>query len=384
MVEITLRDGSVYIGQLFTFQTFPQGSFAIGLKKIICKKGTPRGDYKEKGCMIVQGSDIDDLVVLSTRLFGATASSLQNANTTMNIDGEITTGASGYGRKLQSAEAWLTSGNVSGNMDENEEGNGKKWDQFAVNAEKFGVANTYDENLYTTKLDKSKMSAKQIRDADMLAKEIERMTSSNVHMNEERGRAVSDGRDEEARYSSVMRRDSSKSASSYKSGKGKSERVPLKLTGRGSLTKNKAGDKKEEQGKTALTGRWAPKLATTVDKAAATPTPTPATPTPIPTVPTATPTVIETTAAATKPALKTSAAATKATSIPTGPKAVDYISPPESKMSYRAAVGIPPLIMVRFFFKKNCNFFINESCSLLKTHPYRLVLPQLSLLKKLR
>ena len=80
------------------------------------------------------------------------------------------------------------------------------------------------------------------------------LTKTTGNKKVERGRSVSNGRDEEDRYSSVVGRDSSKSASSNKSGK----RVPLKLTSRGSLTKKNAWDKKTDRGKTTL---LAPKVA---------------------------------------------------------------------------------------------------------------------------
>ena len=50
---------------------------------------------------------------------------------------------------------------------------GGTWDQFATNERQFGVRTSYDEDLYTTKLDKakSKMSAAE---ADRIAAEIER------------------------------------------------------------------------------------------------------------------------------------------------------------------------------------------------------------------
>jgi PAB1-binding protein PBP1 len=35
-----------------------------------------------------------------------------------------------------------------------EETGGSRWDQFEVNKRKFGVESTFDENLYTTRLDK--------------------------------------------------------------------------------------------------------------------------------------------------------------------------------------------------------------------------------------
>lgn len=80
------------------------------------------------------------------------------------------------------------------------------WNQFEANEKLFGVVSSFDENLYTTKLDKAKLSAAQSREAERLAQEIERQTSGNFHLQEERGQRVQDdGLDEEARYSSVDR-----------------------------------------------------------------------------------------------------------------------------------------------------------------------------------
>lgn len=65
---------------------------------------------------------------------------------------------------------------------------GGGWDQFATNQSMYGVHTTYDENLYTTKLDKvsSKISEAE---AARIAREIERglTNSTNRHMAEERG-----------------------------------------------------------------------------------------------------------------------------------------------------------------------------------------------------
>ena len=52
---------------------------------------------------------------------------------------------------------------------------GTNWDQFAVNATRFGYTSTWDESLYTTKLDTSKMTAEQQKDAARIAREIERV-----------------------------------------------------------------------------------------------------------------------------------------------------------------------------------------------------------------
>ena len=50
----------------------------------------------------------------------------------------------------------------------------------------FNVKSTFDENLYTTPLDKDSLSREQMARAERMALEIEGKTSSNIHMREER------------------------------------------------------------------------------------------------------------------------------------------------------------------------------------------------------
>lgn len=51
-----------------------------------------------------------------------------------------------------------------------------KWDQFAVNEQRFGVTTDYHEEFYTTKLDRSGADFKQReREAARLAAEIEKV-----------------------------------------------------------------------------------------------------------------------------------------------------------------------------------------------------------------
>ncbi|RDW62693.1 hypothetical protein BP5796_10995 [Coleophoma crateriformis] len=84
------------------------------------------------------------------------------------------------------------------------------WDQFAENERRFGVKTDYDENIYTTAIDKSHPQYKQrLAEADRKAKEIERSAATNSHVAEERItdnlKAGSNGLDEEDKYSGVLR-----------------------------------------------------------------------------------------------------------------------------------------------------------------------------------
>lgn len=57
----------------------------------------------------------------------------------------------------------------------------------------FNVTSTFDENLYTTPLNKNALTTAQMAHAERMAAEIEGKTSSNIHMREERN-MVSDVR----------------------------------------------------------------------------------------------------------------------------------------------------------------------------------------------
>ena len=100
------------------------------------------------------------------------------------------------GRDLQSASAWLDPNtdtslgdeinNAQTSGTENTTGNNStgKWDQFETNSRLFNVKNTYNEDLYTKKLDMSKMSEDQIHKAELMAREIETSTTENIHLAE--------------------------------------------------------------------------------------------------------------------------------------------------------------------------------------------------------
>lgn len=83
------------------------------------------------------------------------------------------------------------------------------WDQFETNNRLFGASSTYDENIYTTQIDRSAPSyQRREAEAAKIAREIERTSSTNTHLREERGQALeNDGGDEEDKYSGVRRDD---------------------------------------------------------------------------------------------------------------------------------------------------------------------------------
>jgi len=106
-----------------------------------------------------------------------------------------------YRRRWRGGE-W-PQGGVGGGLD----GSIGDWDQFSANEKKFNVKASFDENLYTTKLDLSSIDAYQRAEAERIAKEIESTSSTNMHVAEERNQAIATDYDEEDRYSGVLTKD---------------------------------------------------------------------------------------------------------------------------------------------------------------------------------
>ena len=102
----------------------------------------------------------------------------------------------------------------------NDKNKDEKWDQFEVNKIKYNVVSTYDENLYTTVLDKNKIS-KEVNDyADKIYNEIKNASSNEKdrHILEDRGiigEEDEDEDDEEKKFSSVIKNNNYKNNKNF-------------------------------------------------------------------------------------------------------------------------------------------------------------------------
>ncbi|MCD7462675.1 Polyadenylate-binding protein-interacting protein 3 [Datura stramonium] len=81
------------------------------------------------------------------------------------------------------------------------------WDQFEANEALFGVKSTFNEELYTTKLDKGPQMKELEKEALRIAREIEGEETRDLHLAEERGIQLHGSLevDEETRFSAVVR-----------------------------------------------------------------------------------------------------------------------------------------------------------------------------------
>lgn len=80
------------------------------------------------------------------------------------------------------------------------------WDQFAINEKKFGITTQFDEDFYTTRIDRTGADFKEReRKAQKIANEILGSTTSNPHILEERNIVDDSGQSEENKYGAVVR-----------------------------------------------------------------------------------------------------------------------------------------------------------------------------------
>jgi PAB1-binding protein PBP1 len=88
-------------------------------------------------------------------------------------------------------------------LDEQHAAPGQGWNQFEANERLFGIKSEFDENIYTTTLDRSHPQYQQREAmAAKIAADIEGQTSTSAHIAEERGLNAPDdsGMDEEDKF----------------------------------------------------------------------------------------------------------------------------------------------------------------------------------------
>ncbi|KAI6115622.1 hypothetical protein EDD16DRAFT_1593513 [Pisolithus croceorrhizus] len=205
-ITLTTKGGLRYEGAISS--TGPEGDKqGVTLKDVkeVSKPGTPLKDS-----FFIPSSNID------TWQSGPADAKVPNGDS-FRTDAEISNKAKlARERELQ---AWKSPEDASSGTAAVHEGLGDEitfgpgagvnatWDQFATNEQKFGVTTSFNEEFYTTKLDRNAPDFKEReKKAQRIANEIMGTTTNNPHMAEERGLAVDDsGINEEDKYGAVVR-----------------------------------------------------------------------------------------------------------------------------------------------------------------------------------
>lgn len=128
--------------------------------------------------------DVVDLSVDNLYL-AASETRAQTSNTpSFRTDVEISGKLNIRERELQ---PWLPSADTPMDLSLEDSSRPGEWDQFAANEALYNVRSDYDENLYTTAIDRSDPNYRRREaEAARIAREIERSAPVNAHIAEER------------------------------------------------------------------------------------------------------------------------------------------------------------------------------------------------------
>jgi len=222
MVEVSTTSGVVYVGLLHAVNSGSDG-LSVALKMA--------REKKEESFQDVHILPTEDLLVGATEFTGLVAVDVRCSHdhaSAREQRGFMTDGAISGQTRVQGRDlvAWappvgddgeaLEAPTFGGLEDSGRGGGGRggggrgrgggAWNQFAANKELFGVETSFDEEVYTTKLDRSSQAYQErSARAERIARDIMKQRTNNMHLAEERGHAIQADYDEEDRYSGVLR-----------------------------------------------------------------------------------------------------------------------------------------------------------------------------------
>lgn len=199
-VTVFLYDGAVFEGTLHSFET--ENEFALILRMAtMMRPGREVIDPSIKAGVTFELMNIrfDDMAELK-------AASSSSSNGGIGTDAAISKKKGDFGRERE-LHRWLPEdGDVPAL---NTSDNNTQWDQFATNEKLFGLKTDFNEEIYTTKLDRNSAHIRANEaNAERIAKEIMMAsTGGNVHLAEERGQKLEGCEDEEMLYGAVVRKE---------------------------------------------------------------------------------------------------------------------------------------------------------------------------------
>mmetsp|Transcript_19958 Transcript_19958/g.39980 ORF Transcript_19958/g.39980 Transcript_19958/m.39980 type:complete len:761 (+) Transcript_19958:171-2453(+) len=241
-VTLTQTNGLVLEGIFHTFAPFENQPTEVKNVYVIqaCRMVKPptdasEGTFENGATVLVPAAKVASVHVKSMRLDAANAAEKGvgpsgTSEDMFQTDSQISGGKGGSDNLVAAGSEWISAGDggdalegpsssrggseamnwrskkspASGGLSGKPGDSIGAWDQFAANQEKFGVKTSFDENLYTTKLDKDKIDQAKFKHAERIAREIEGQATTNIHLAEERNQKLALDFDEEDLYSGVL------------------------------------------------------------------------------------------------------------------------------------------------------------------------------------
>ncbi|KAL0319423.1 UNVERIFIED_CONTAM: Polyadenylate-binding protein-interacting protein 3 [Sesamum angustifolium] len=196
-VEVQVLDGSVF-----------SGIFMLQMQRIL--KSISDSHTRPSRTLIIPAEDLVQVIAKGVPVTrDGYTNELQN-ETQQELMTDSCISQSRYVEVGRELEHWVPDENDPGcpELDNIFDGPWNRgWDQFEANETLFGVKSTFNEELYTTKLERGPQMRELEREALRIAREIEGEDTLDFHLAEERGIQL-DGyleMDEETRFSSVYR-----------------------------------------------------------------------------------------------------------------------------------------------------------------------------------
>lgn len=214
-VEVHVRNGSIISGIFHA--TNAEKDFAIVLKMAqVIKDGSVRGQkavpetVKKPMDMIIQAKDLVQVVAKDVPLNIEEFSNAQPRDKRKDLMIDSAISHSHHLEAERELERWTPDADdpECPELEDIFDGTwNRNWDQFETNEALFGVRSTFDEDLYTTKLERGPRTRELEREATRIAREIEGEDTRDLHLAEERGIQFDEDfdLDEEIKYSAVQR-----------------------------------------------------------------------------------------------------------------------------------------------------------------------------------
>ncbi|KAI7898935.1 uncharacterized protein BX663DRAFT_555473 [Cokeromyces recurvatus] len=204
VVEVTVKDGSKFRGIFHGASTEGELGIALKLAQKIFDPSAPIDKDKTnpnpvKNTLLIFSKDLVEINVEQLDLTTSETPDRNTFKTDSDISGKLDI-------KERELHKWTPDDALELLEDDLESSKDTgAWDQFAANEKLFGLKTDFDEEIYTTPLNRLAPGFKdREKRAIQVANEIQRSTTTNIHVLEERGVSI-DGMDEEDLYGAVVR-----------------------------------------------------------------------------------------------------------------------------------------------------------------------------------
>lgn len=216
-VEVHMKNGSVYTGIFHATDGEKDFGILLNMARLI-RDGTVRGekamaDFVSKAplkTLIIPGKDLVQILAKDVSVTRDDFASELQREKQLEIMTDSAISHSRYVDVERELEPWVPDEDDLQHPELDNIFDGpwnRNWDQFETNKLLFGVKSTFNEELYTTKLERGPQTRGLEKEAMRIAREIEGEDTQDLHLAEERGVHLYDkfDIDEETRFSSVYR-----------------------------------------------------------------------------------------------------------------------------------------------------------------------------------